>query len=92
MSIRVLLDGQDITESLNKQYPLPDSAVNGIYPSRKAGEWYDLLACISENEALKKNYFNGGDYGVHEMQIVDSSGNSYQCRVLLRMKYSARNH
>lgn len=92
MSIKVLLDGQDITASLNKQYPLPSSAVDGIYPSRKAGEWYDLLACISENEALKKNYFNGGDYGVHEMQIVDSSGVSYQCRVLLRMKYSARNH
>lgn len=91
MSIRVLLDGQDITASLNKQYPLPTSAVNGIYPSRKAGEWYDLLACIDENESLKKNFFNGGDLGVHELQIVDSVGVSYQCRVLLRMKYSARN-
>ena len=92
MSIRVTLDGQDITSSLNEQYPLPDAVAGGIFPSRKAGEWYDLLRCINKNPTLKANYFNGGDYGVHEMCLIDDSGRTFTSRILLRSKYSARNH
>ena len=92
MSIRVTLDGEDITSSLNKQYPLPNDISAGIFPSRKAGEWYDLLQCINENTKLRNNYFNGGDYGVHELSIADSQGRNFEMRILLRTKYSARNH
>ena len=92
MGLKVTLDGEDITESLNKQYPLPDSIETGVFPSKKAGEWYDLLQCIDENENLRKNYFNGGDYGVHEMKIISEDGINFDMRLLLRMKYSARNH
>lgn len=92
MSLKVTLDGQDITASLNKQYPLPDAVATGVFPSRKAGEWYDLLKCIDENEFLRENYFNGGDYGVHEMRVISDTGENFDVRILLRMKYSSRNH
>lgn len=92
MGLRVLLDDQDITDSLNKQYPLPDASQNGVFPSKKAGEWYDLLKCIDENEFLRNNFFNGGDYGVHEMRVVADDGTNFDMRILLRMKYSSRNH
>lgn len=98
MAIRVTLDGQDITASLNRQYPLPSSTATGVWPDRSAGKWYDLLACVAENETLAANFFNGdmngsNPYGgVHEMCVIDDTGASFQMRVLLRMKYSARNH
>lgn len=97
MSIRVTLDGQDITASLNKQYPLPESTAAGVFPDKSAGKWYDLLRCIDENETLKNNFFNGDRNGyayggVHEMAVINSDGSSFQVRFLFRMKYSARNH
>lgn len=92
--IRVYLDGQDISDSLNRQYPLPESAGDGIFPSRETGKWYNLLSCIDENETLKENFFNAsGSYGgVHELTVVNPSGSSFTMRVILRSKYSARNH
>lgn len=93
MSVQVILDGQDITADLNAQYPLPDAISTGIFPSKEAGRWYDLLPVINGNETLKKNYFNGGDYGVHELKVVDPDGRrEFDMRILLRLKYSARNH
>ena len=92
--IQVRLDGQDITQSLNKQYPLPDTAGDGVFPSRETGKWYNLLTCINENETLKNNFFNAsGNYGgVHELSITDPTGKTFTMRVILRSKYSARNH
>lgn len=89
--IHVTLDGEDITASLNKQYPLPEAVSTGVWPSRNAGEWYDLLRCINDNENLAKNFFNGGDYGVHIMEITNPDGSAFQARVILRSKYTARN-
>ena len=89
--IQVFLDGQDITASLNAQYPLPQALSSGVFPSKKAGEWYDLMQCIDDNAFLAKNFFNGGDYGVHEFKIVNTDGQTFQARLLTRMKYTARN-
>lgn len=87
----MLLDGQDITTSLNEQYPLPEAVSTGIWPSRNSGEWYDLLKCISDNQTLAQSFFNGGDNGVHMMEIINPEGSKFEVRLLLRMKYSARN-
>ena len=97
MAIRVTLDGRDITESLKQQYPLPDSSASGVFPDRSAGRWYNLLPCINADPVLKANFFNGdtngNQYGgVHELKMTDENGRSFQMRVLVRMKYSARNH
>lgn len=92
--IKVYLDGQDITNTLNSQYPLPDSTGGGVFPSRETGKWYDLLACVDKNETLRKNFFNAsGSYGgVHELKIEDPDGAVFNVKVLVRNKYSARNH
>lgn len=86
--IEVYLDGQDITDSINAQYPLPDNP-GGILPDATAGRWYDMLKIINENPTLKKNYFQGG---IHKLQIIDSTGRSFEVKMLLRSKYSALNH
>lgn len=86
--IKVYLDDQDITDSLNKQYPLPIGP-EGILPDASAGKWYDLLRCISDNSTLKAQYFQGG---VHRMKIVDTTGRQFEVKLLTRSKYSARNH
>ena len=92
--IKVSLDGHDITATLNSQYPLPESTGNGIFPSRETGKWYDLLECIDKNETLRKNFFNAsGSYGgVHELRVEDPKLGSFNMRVIIRSKYSARNH
>lgn len=91
MSIQVFLDGQDITGVLNSQHPLPVSAsANGIFPSNKRNDWWDLLPAINANSTLRENFFNN-DVGVHTLNIVDSGGETFTVRVLLRAKYSARN-
>lgn len=86
--IRVYLDNHDITDNLNKQYPLPDHPA-GILPDDSAGKWYNLLRVINEVPELKANYFQGG---LHRMLIVDTSGRQFEVKVLLRSKYSAVNH
>ena len=86
--IRVYLDGHEITANLNKQYPLPENP-GGILPDATAGKWYNLLRVINEVPALRESYFQGG---VHQMQIVDSTGRAFEVKMLLRSKYSARNH
>lgn len=86
--INVFLDGYDITANLNAQYPLPENP-GGVLPDAGAGRWYDLLKIIDEVPALRGSYFQGG---VHQMTVVDSTGRSFEMKLLLRQKYSARNH
>lgn len=90
MSIQVFLDGEDITSTLNAQHALPASTSAGVFPSRNRNDWWDLLPAISANATLKENFFND-DVGVHILTIKDSSGVAFEARILLRMKYSARN-
>ena len=87
--IKVYLDGSDITANLNAQYPLPENP-GGILPDATAGRWYDLLKVINDVPALRRSYFDSA--GVHQMKIVDDSGRAFQVKLLLRSKYSARNH
>lgn len=87
--IKVYLDGYDITDHLNAQYPLPENP-GGILPDAGAGRWYDLLKVIDKVDGLKSTYFNSA--GVHQMKIVDESGRAFRVKLLLRSKYSARNH
>lgn len=88
MSIRVFLDEQDITDTLASQHPLP-SANDGVYPNKSRSDWWDLLPAISANAALRDRFFNDNN-GVHELRI-EEGGRTFDVKVLLRVKYSARN-
>lgn len=88
MSLKVMLDGYDITSAMNQQYPLPDNPA-GMLPDASAGRWYNLLKIIDQTPGLRDHYFEGG---IHRMQVVDSTGRSFEVKMLLRSKYSARNH
>lgn len=88
MSLKVTLDGYDITAAMNQQYPLPETP-GGILPDASAGKWYNLLKIIDQTPGLRDHYFEGG---VHLMKIQDSTGRSFEVKMLLRSKYSARNH
>lgn len=89
MTIQVFLDDQNITDSLNAQYALPSASDKGVFPDRSRNKWWDLLPAISENETLKKDFFND-DNGVHILRITED-GVEIKVKLLLRTKYSARN-
>ena len=88
MAITVYLDNIDITDSLNKQYPLPSALAPGVFPDNNHNHWWDLWTCIQNNATLKSNYQN---YAVHLLQIQDSNGGTYNAKLILRTKYTARN-
>ena len=86
--IKVYLDGHEITEQINAQYPLPSNP-GGVLPEQGPGKWYNLLRIINEVPALRESFFQGG---VHQFTIVDETGRPFEVKLLLRSKYSARNH
>lgn len=87
MTLHISIDNVDITDQLNKQYPLPNTTT-GIAPGVGRGQWYDLLQVISDTPALQA-YFEGG---MHRFTIVDDSGRTYKAKLVLRAKYTSRNH
>lgn len=89
MSMKVFLDGQDITASLNAQHSLPSASNSGVFPNMSRNDWWDLLPAINANETLRNQFFND-DNGVHTLRF-DEQGTTFEVRVLLRMKYSSRN-
>lgn len=88
MSITVFLDGQNITNSLDAQYPLPQALSAGVFPDNTHNHWWDLWKCIQSNDTLKENYQNNA---IHTLQVIDSSGGTYNAKIILRTKYTARN-
>lgn len=88
MSVTVTLDGEDITADLNKQYPLPERLYANIFPDNSHNHWYNLWICIQENATLKKAYQNNA---IHELRVIDSAGGTYNAKIILRTKYTARN-
>lgn len=88
MSVTVFLDGQDITADLNAQYPLPDKIQAGIFPDNTHNHWWDLWKCVQNNGTLKANYQSNA---IHILQITDTSGGTYDAKIILRTKYTARN-
>lgn len=87
--MKVLLDGQDITASLNAQFSLPSASQEGVFPNRSRSDWYDLLPAISANETLRNEFFNDNN-GIHLLRF-EEEGRTFEVKVLLRMKYSSRN-
>lgn len=90
MSIKVFLDGTDITSDLNAQYALPSSTKSGIFPDRSRSRWWDLIPAINAHEELRTTFFNN-DVGIHSLKIQDTDGSTFTARILLRMKYTSRN-
>lgn len=90
MSIKVFLDGTDITADLNSQYALPSSTKSGIFPDRSRSRWWDLLSAINAHPELRDTFFNN-DIGIHSLKIQDTSGSTFTARILLRSKYTSRN-
>lgn len=87
--MKVFLDNQDITASLNAQHALPSASDNGVFPNMSRNDWWDLLPAINANSTLKAQFFNDGN-GVHTLRFEEES-RTFEVRVLLRMKYSSRN-
>lgn len=91
MAVTIFLDDVDITADLNKQHPLPTGLYDGIYPGRGRNDYYDLLACIAAHPELKDDFFNDNS-AVHYLTIANTdTATEYTVRLLLSMKYSARN-
>lgn len=88
MAVSVYLDNVNITDSLNEQYPLPESLSPGVFPDNTHNHWWDLWVCIQKDETLRNNYQK---YAVHTLQIQDSVGGTYNAKLILRTKYTARN-
>lgn len=90
MAIQIFLDDVNITADLNKQYALPASVTDGVYPDRSRAKWWDLLPAINAHNELRTNFFND-DVGVHTLTVTDTNGHHMSVRVLLRMRYTSRN-
>lgn len=94
--MKVTLDGIDITDALTTMQGLdlpPDpTGSGGIYPSEDSGAWYDLLRVINNDRRLAEGFFDGGyDNGTHTLILTDDQGRSFDCRMQIRKKYTARN-
>lgn len=88
MSVTVFLDGEDITADLEEQYPLPPNLYAGIFPDNSHNHWYNLWRCVQRNSTLRQSYQNKA---IHELKVVDSAGGTYNAKIILRTKYTARN-
>jgi hypothetical protein len=88
MSVTVFLDGEDITADLEEQYPLPSNLYAGIFPDNSHNHWYNLWRCVQRNSTLRQSYQNKA---IHELKVVDSAGGTYNAKIILRTKYTARN-
>jgi hypothetical protein len=88
MSVTVFLDGQDITAALNEQHQLPNKISAGIYPDNTHNHWWDLWKCVQGNNTLKQLYQS---MAVHTLEVKDSAGGTYNAKIILRSKYTARN-
>lgn len=94
--MKITLDGFDITEELTDQqgYDLPPdpTGIGGIYPSKDSGAWFDLLRVINSRREFRDGFFDGGyENGTHTLIVTDDEGREFDCRLLLRKKYTARN-
>lgn len=88
MSLTVFLDDVDITNDLDAQYPLPQALSAGVLPDNTHNHWWDLWKAVQAHEQLKLNYQN---YAVHKLVVKDSAGGTYNAKIILRTKYTARN-
>lgn len=88
MSVTVTLDDVDITADLNAQYPLPAEISAGIFPDNTHNHWWDLWVAVQAHEQLVLNYQNNA---VHILKVKDSAGGTYDAKIILRTKYTARN-
>lgn len=88
MSVTVYLDGEDITGALNEQHSLPPKIEAGVFPDNTHNHWWDLWKCIQSNANLKNSY---QDNAIHRLEIRDSGGGTYNAKIILRTKYTARN-
>ena len=88
MSVTVFLDGVDITSELNSQYELPDKISAGVFPDNSHNHWWDLWKCVQKNAQLKELYQTTA---IHTLEIKDSTGGTYNAKIVLRTKYTARN-
>jgi hypothetical protein len=87
MSLRIAIDGIDVTNDIIKGFESYTYAPGEFFPS-EGDTWLDLLKVITENETLKNNFFTAG---VHRLQITDDSGAAGSAKIWLKSKYSTRN-
>lgn len=90
MSVTVKLDDIDITEDLRSQHPqrFPEAISAGIYPDNSHSKWWDLWACVQAHQELREAYQKNA---IHELVIEDTAGGTYDAKIILRTKYTARN-
>lgn len=87
MSLKIAIDGVDVTSEITKGFENYTYAPGSFYPS-DGDTWLDLLRVITKNETLKNNFFTAG---VHRLQITDDSGAANSAKIWLKSKYSTRN-
>lgn len=87
MSLRIAIDGIDVTNEILKGFESYQYSPGAFFPS-EGDTWLDLLKVITENETLKNNFFTAG---VHRLQIIDDSGAAGSAKIWLKSKYSTRN-
>lgn len=87
MSLRIAIDGIDVTNKILEGYEQYTYSPGAFFPS-EGDTWLDLLKVITENETLRTNFFTAG---VHRLQITDDSGAANSAKIWLKSKYSTRN-
>lgn len=87
MSLRISVDGTDITDDILADFSEYTYSPGAFYPS-EGDTWLDLLNAITNNDTLKNNFFTAG---VHKLQITDDSNTSSTAKIWLKSKYSTRN-
>lgn len=87
MSLRIAIDGVDVTSEILKGFEQYQYTPGAFFPS-EGDTWLDLLRVITGNDTLKRTFFTAG---VHRLQITDDSGGAQSAKIWLKSKYSTRN-